>query len=102
MILHFRETGDARAELTSSWTEPRMDANGREVFKEMHVRSLHLRGQGFVPTADHIPQPFAGDGQVNGEPDFGRAGWTQAVQGAISIHGPGGRVLRSWATRSLC
>jgi hypothetical protein len=42
-----------------------------------------------VLAADHVAQPFDCFGQVHIVADFGRPGWTQAVQGAISIYEPG-------------
>ena len=45
-------------------------------------------GDGFVLTADYVPEPFDGEGQVHHQADFGREGWTKAVQGAISISYP--------------
>ena len=45
-------------------------------------------GQGFVLAADHVPQPFDCVVQIHNRADFGRPGWTQAVQGSISIHEP--------------
>ena len=42
-------------------------------------------GQGFVLTADHVPQPLDRVGQVHNGADIGRLVWTPAVQGPISI-----------------
>ena len=66
-------------------SSPARCKSGARVF----TRAFRVQvARGFVLTADHVPEPFDGEGQVHNQADFGREGWTKAVQGAISINDP--------------
>jgi hypothetical protein len=54
-------------------------------------------GQGFVLTADEVPDPLNGIGHIHNGCDFGRAGGTKAVQGGVLIYEPAALGLRSHA-----
>jgi len=55
-----------------------------------------------VLTARHVPQPFDGDGQIHNWPDFGRPGWTLAVQGSILIYYPANAEFGAVALITKC